>query len=427
MPPTTIWTISTQGGLPRQITQAGAPAGGHSLPSWSPNGKTIAFVAFEGTTPPQLWTTAAVGGELKLLASEFSNPVYSADGNFIYGSSGSHIGGIFGLYRIGVSPNGEAAGERVLIKDTGLARIEGRVTISANGKEIAYNARTVNASLMSLPILPNKREAANSPTLLDPSTSYRKTLPAFSRDGRKIAFVEFRGGEQPKTWVMDADGRNAAQLTTGPGSAWGLKWLPDDDSIAFQSDRGGKAGIWSISISTGKEKLLLEPGQALGWPRLSPDGKQIAFNSTKGGAVNVWTLPLEGGAPRQLTFDSEQMGWPCWSPDGKLLALGMTRGADANIAIMPSTGGAVTQLTFRHGLNSPYDWSPDGDKIIFAGQNDSIWNVYWISLTTKQEKQLTHYTKRNEYVRYPAWSPLGNQIVYEYAETTGNVWLMELK
>jgi hypothetical protein len=28
---------------------------------------------------------------------------------------------------------------------------------------------------------------------------------------------------------------------------------------------------------------------------------------------------------------------------------------------------------------------------------------------------------------YPAWSPLGNQIVYEYAETTGNIWLMELK
>jgi len=33
----------------------------------------------------------------------------------------------------------------------------------------------------------------------------------------------------------------------------------------------------------------------------------------------------------------------------------------------------------------------------------------------------------NAFVRYPAWSPLGNQIVYEYNETSGNIWLMELK
>ena len=53
--------------------------------------------------------------------------------------------------------------------------------------------------------------------------------------------------------------------------------------------------------------------------------------------------------------------------------------------------------------------------------------MYWVSRTTKEQKQLTHYSKLNAYVRYPAWSPLGNQIVYEYAETTGNIWLVELK
>jgi hypothetical protein len=40
---------------------------------------------------------------------------------------------------------------------------------------------------------------------------------------------------------------------------------------------------------------------------------------------------------------------------------------------------------------------------------------------------LTSYTKQNAYVRYPAWSPLGNQIAYEYSETAGNIWIMELK
>jgi TolB protein len=285
----------------------------------------------------------------------------------------------------------------------------------------------VIANLMSLPISPNSSEAAGPPTSLTENTSYRKSLPVFSHDGRKIAFVEFRGGEHAKTWAMDSDGRNVTQLTTGSAADWAPSWFPDNDTIAFQSNREGKQRTWSISVSTGRERLLVDPGQAIGWPRLSPDGKQIAFNSTKSGTLNVWLVSVEGGTPRQLTVDKEAMGWPSWSPDGKLLALQIKRGEDTNIGIMPSTGGEITQLTFEHGESRITDWSPDGDKLIFAGERNGIWNVYWFSRATKQQKQLTHYTKLNEYVAYPAWSPVGNQIVYEYGETSGNIWLMELK
>ena len=69
-------------------------------------------------------------------------------------------------------------------------------------------------------------------------------------------------------------------------------------------------------------------------------------------------------------------------------------------------------------------WSPDGDKIIFAKQqDDSIWNIWSVSRSTKAQKQLTHYRKLSAYVRYPDMSPRGNQIVYEYTETTGNIWM----
>ena len=45
----------------------------------------------------------------------------------------------------------------------------------------------------------------------------------------------------------------------------------------------------------------------------------------------------------------------------------------------------------------------------------------------KTERQLTGYDKLNTFVRYSAWSPSGDRIVYEYAVTTGNIWLIELK
>jgi Tol biopolymer transport system component len=93
----------------------------------------------------------------------------------------------------------------------------------------------------------------------------------------------------------------------------------------------------------------------------------------------------------------------------------------------PGEGGAITQLTFDKGQSWNGSFSPDGDKIIFAGQRGDYWNLYWVSRSTRQQRQITSYTKLNAYVRYPAWSPVGNQIAYEYTETTGNIWMIELK
>lgn len=226
---------------------------------------------------------------------------------------------------------------------------------------------------------------------------------------------------------MDADGQNPLQLTTNPAIDWGPGWFPDNDRIAFQTYRQGKETIWSVSIRSGRESLLIDPGLTMGFLAVSPDGKQIAFNSTKSGTTNVWVVPVDGGEPRQLTFDSEAMGWPSWSPDGKLIAIETKRGEDTHLMIMPADGGAPTQLTFDRGQSWPHDWSPDGDKIVFAGQRNDLWNIYWVSRSTKVQKQITRNTKLNTYMRYPAWSPLGDKLVYEYSETTGNIWLMELK
>ena len=95
--------------------------------------------------------------------------------------------------------------------------------------------------------------------------------------------------------------------------------------------------------------------------------------------------------------------------------------------LMPAAGGEPIQLTSGHGRSWPYSFSPDGDKILFAGDRGGIWNLYWVSRTTRQEKQITDYKKMNAFVRYPSWSPAGNQMAYEYAETSGNIWLMDMK
>ncbi|HEX5736006.1 MAG TPA: winged helix-turn-helix domain-containing protein [Blastocatellia bacterium] len=428
MPPSTIWIAPSEGGDPKPITQVGNPPGGHGVPSWSADGKRIIFVASDGIMAA-IYTVSAGGDDLKqIIASRnwLYDPIYSPDGKYIYYGGISELGN-FVMYRLRISPaTGDAAGEPLEVENTGLGRIKD-LTISADGKRLVYSAPTMKSSLSSAPISPGSSEAAGDPAPLTQDTSYRKAIPSFSPDGRKIAYTEFRGGANPDIWVMDADGKNPVQLTNDPAIDWAPNWFPDNDQIAFQSNRQGKQMVWSISTRSGRERLLLDPGQDISFPKLSPDGKQVAFNSINGGTINIWTASIEGGQPVQLTSDEETMGWPCWSPDGRLIALQMKRGDDTHVMVMPSGGGAPTQLTFDRGQSWLHSWSPDGDKIAFAGFRNGYWNVYWVSLSTKKQKQITNYKKLNAYIRFPAWAPLGDRIVYEYAETVGNIWMMELK
>ena len=423
--PSTIWVVPAQGGAAKQITQAGNPAGGHGAPSWSPDGSRIIFCTGETNA---VWAVSANGDQLKQLSPSLGSvfgAIYAPDGESIYyGAISQDVN--FGLWKQSVSPSGEAVGEPLMIANTG-GLSNKYLAISADGKRLAFSAVLTTSNLWSLPLSQNTNSAAGPPSPLTSGTNLRNVNPAFSPDGRKIAFGTWRTGADSNVWVMDADGKNQTQVTTDPASDNFPSWLPDGDQISFISNRHGRPGVWVTSLKSGRDRLLLDPGQDLSFARLSPDGKQFVFNSSKSGTINLWLVSLEDGKPRQLTFDQELMGFPLWSPDGKFIAFMIKRGDDAHVAMMPKEGGAPTQLTFDQGLSFVAGWSPDGDKIAYAGQRNGIWNLYWVSRTTKEQKQLTNNTKLNVYVRYPSWSPLGNQIAYEYAETTGNIWIMDLK
>ncbi|OLE56005.1 MAG: hypothetical protein AUG51_00310 [Acidobacteria bacterium 13_1_20CM_3_53_8] len=422
--PGAIWVVPAQGGQATQITQPGNPIGNHVSPSWSPDGSRILFANFGA-----IWSTSARGGESKRLTQVTGyiySSIYSPDGESIYYSASTQDFN-FGLWRLRISPGGEAVGEPVEIASMGTTSAK-YLAVSSDGKRLAYSAASTASNIWSIPISERTGEATGSPVPLTSGTNLRNGAPAFSPDGRKIALSSYRTGTDTYISVIDADGKNPTPVIISSAHSVYPSWFPDGEQIMASSlPQEGRTTVWVTSLKSGRDRLLLDPGQHISFPRLSPDGKMIAFNSMTKGVVNVWVIPVEGGKPRQLTFDQELMGFPDWSPDGQWLTFQMKRGEDSYLMIMPSGGGTPTQLTFDRGNSWPHDFSPDGDRIVFAGERDGIWNIYWISRTTKQQKQLTNYTKLSSFVRYPSWSPLGNQIAYEYAETTGNIWMLELR
>jgi TolB protein len=212
---------------------------------------------------------------------------------------------------------------------------------------------------------------------------------------------------------MNADGSNSIQLTTNPDRDERPTWFPDSEQLAFLSRRNGRDEMWAINLKSGRERKLLDVAQDISFPQLSPDGKQIVFNSKKSGTTNLWIVSVEGGEPRAPTSDNESMGFACWSSESKFIAFEIKRGDNNYLAIIPSAGGQPVQLNSGEGQSWPFSFSPDGDKIAFAGFRNYVWNVWWFSRSTKEERQLTQYKKLNAFVRYPAWSPHGNQIIYE--------------
>jgi len=141
--------------------------------------------------------------------------------------------------------------------------------------------------------------------------------PAWSPDGRRIAFVARRNQEH-KVWTMNADGSNPVQLTTDAGFDQSPTWSPDGANIAFSRYNSPTYG-WDIAIvpASGGAAVLRElPGDQL-QPAWSPDGLYIALQGTQvtaQGPANIYTMRSDGSGLRLRTANVSWGGGmsPAW-------------------------------------------------------------------------------------------------------------------
>ncbi len=141
--------------------------------------------------------------------------------------------------------------------------------------------------------------------------------PAWSPDGRSIAFQSYRDGTW-RIWTVGADGSNLTPITSGPFDDREPHWSPDGSTIAFASDRSGTYDIWLLNVATREVRQLTKDPANDYFPAWAPDGRQIAFVSTRTSAPGVYAIGLDG-SERLVAASGGTLGAPSWSPEGKVL------------------------------------------------------------------------------------------------------------
>lgn len=422
LPPSTLWLVPAAGGEPRQLTQPGAPPGGHGAPSWSPDGRRIVFTAFT-LWWGRIWTVSAAGDDLKQVEGPRlpREPVYSPDGRTLYYSGPDPSLG-FAVWRIPATGGDPVPVQSAPARD---------LALSPDGRRLAFSHMDLDGLLWSVPVSPDTGRTTGPATALTTDPKGRESRPTFSPDGKRIAF--YKPGPGPnriELWMMNADGSGRVRLSEEGTYASGQPiWMAGGRQIAFLSRAQGPGAVWKrIDLESRAVETIARPDEAWSWTRPSPDGRRLAIERAGAdGTVNTWVLPSLDGEPRQLTHDAEFAGSPVWSRDGALLAVRLRRGSDGQIGVIPAAGGPLAQVTSGVNVISLPGWSPDDRQLVFAAERDGLWNLWWVSRDGGPLHPVTDLPKKlNLYLRYPDWSPAGDRIAYEYGEVLGELWILDL-
>lgn len=231
--------------------------------------------------------------------------------------------------------------------------MDGAPAWSCGGSRIAYTFVAEPGSEEDIMIM---KDDTSDKTCLTVNPTARDTLPAWSPDDSRIAFVSYRDGNA-EIYVTKIDGSDPINLTNNLTDDWDPTWSPDGSMIAFTSDRDGNPEIYVISSSDGKNLRRLTENETIDeqpawWQDATSD--RIAFVSYRDGNAEIYLMHSDGSHPVNLTNNLAEDKHPTWSPDGSQIAFTSNRDGDREIFVMEADGSNPTNLTD----NSVDDWAP---------------------------------------------------------------------
>jgi Tol biopolymer transport system component len=414
-----IWTVDLASGVLKQWTSSEAD---EFEPAWSPSGSEIAFVTGTGimgrtieavTTDGKQRTVATLAGKEGRLES----PSYSPDGKSIAYIQFSGSGLFMNSAHLMVS------GLQVSKEDDAFPfpaawLSPNQLVYTANGHLLKIDLQTkaetqipFEAAIKSIrPQYAHKRYSFDAAKTHQVKGIY---APALSPDGRHVAFIALN-----QLWVMEI-GKTPRAITHNAFYKQGPQWSPDGKSLAYVSDKNGVENIYVVDLATGSEKQVApttDSAQIL--PAWSPDGTRLAFQDNTG-ATRI--VEIATGKVVPLAAPTYFPGRPAWSPDGKTIAMaavkpytkryreGTSQILTVDIATHAQryTEPAPFESVTTRGEDGPV-YSPNGKEMAFI--MDDL--LYVMPVTATGQPSGKAILLNNETSDAPTWSADSKHLLY---------------
>jgi Tol biopolymer transport system component/tRNA A-37 threonylcarbamoyl transferase component Bud32 len=259
-----------------------------------------------------------------------------------------------------------------------------------------------------------------------PGTTLGDSCPAFSPDGRTLAFVRWATYSNSDLYLLDLsqDYRPAAEprrLTSGNWRAASPAWTTDGRSLIVSASSGGDPSLWSVPASARSQpQRLATIGTSGAYPAISPRGGRLAYAQAMSD-VNIWRLeiPTPGGKaqpPQKLIGSTRNDELPQFSPDGKKIAFVSQRSGSTEVWVCDADGSNPVQVTFLGGpsIGNPPRWSPDGRRLAFSANIEGASEVYVVNASGGSPQRLTSDPAGSA---NPSWSNDGQWILFDTNNT----------
>ena len=209
---------------------------------------------------------------------------------------------------------------------------------------------------------------------------YEKILGVRGAFWTRIAYVTASGSGKDMRFalnVADADGWNPQVVVRSAEPLLSPAWSPDGRKLAYVSFERGNSSIYIQDIATGGRELLTSFRGINSAPSFSPDGRKLALTLSRTGNPEIFVMDLASKALTQITNQFGIDTSPVWSHDGASIYFTSDRGGRPQVYQVPATGGGATRVTFEGSYNADPSLSFDGHRIAVA---QGAGNVYRIAV-----------------------------------------------